>query len=337
MINILIRRVLQAGFVAWSIGTLTFILMRLLPGDFAFRIAAGRYGYDYVDADAAQAVYQELGLDRSGLQLYLEWLWDLLHFDLGTSLISGAPVINEISHQLGHSLLLAVVATVISLFIAIPIGIYCGKRTDSFADNFSLLGSIILRAQPVFLIGLALVIIFALQLNWLPVAGFGRVEFIVLPALALALSLAAMSSRLIRNATHDAITAPHFLFARLKGLSEAQAFQHHAHKHIALPVITFVGVQATGLIEGIIMIESLFSWPGIGHALAHAIFRRDIPMIQGSALLMGLLFVVINTLVDLVNYQLDPRQRANKPSALFSKFAPNKQQAEPEKKKVKIV
>ncbi|MFA0704801.1 ABC transporter permease subunit, partial [Vibrio sp. 10N.222.48.A3] len=100
---------------------------------------------------------------------------------------------------------------------------------------------------------------------------------------------------------------------------------------------TFVGVQATGLIEGIIMIESLFSWPGIGHALAHAIFRRDIPMIQGSALLMGLLFVVINTLVDLVNYQLDPRQRANKPSALFSKFAPNKQQAEPEKKKVKIV
>ncbi|MCG9581103.1 ABC transporter permease [Vibrio tubiashii] len=309
MINILFRRLFQATLVAWSIGTLTFILMRLLPGDFAFRIAAGRYGYDYVDAEAATAVRAELGLDRSGYELYLQWLWDLIQFDLGNSLISGAPVIEEVQHQLGHSLLLAVVALLISALIAIPIGVYCGKHADSMLDKWTLIVSVFIRAQPVFVIGLVLTIIFALHLGLLPVAGFGTPLHLLLPGLTLALSLAAMSNRLIRNATQSAINAPYFKFARLKGLSFEQAFQHHAQRHIAIPIVTFLALQTIGLMEGIIMIESLFSWPGIGHALAHAIFARDIPMIQATALVMGLLFVAINTVIDLVTYQLDPRQQ----------------------------
>lgn len=309
MINILLRRVFQATLVAWSIGTLTFILMRLLPGDFAFRIAAGRYGYDYVDAEAAQAVSAELGLDRSGFELYVQWLWDLLQFDLGHSLISGAPVIEEITHQLGHSLLLALVALLLSALIAIPIGVYCGKHANSAVDKWSLITSVFIRAQPVFVIGLVMTILFALHLGLFPVAGFGSAAHLFLPGLTLALSLAAMSNRLIRNATRSAITAPYFKFARLKGLTFEQAFQHHAQRHIAIPIVTFLAIQTIGLMEGIIMIESLFSWPGIGHALAHAIFARDIPMIQGTALVMGLLFVAINTFIDLVTYQLDPRQQ----------------------------
>ena len=283
--------------------------MRLLPGDFAFRIAAGRYGYDYVDAEAATAVRAELGLDRSGYELYLQWLWDLIQFDLGNSLISGAPVIEEVQHQLGHSLLLAVVALLISALIAIPIGVHCGKHADSMLDKWTLIVSVFIRAQPVFVIGLVLTIIFALHLGLLPVAGFGTPLHLLLPGLTLALSLAAMSNRLIRNATQSAINALYFKFARLKGLSFEQAFQHHAQRHIAIPIVTFLALQTIGLMEGIIMIESLFSWPGIGHALAHAIFARDIPMIQATALVMGLLFVAINTVIDLVTYQLDPRQQ----------------------------
>ncbi|EMK6979646.1 ABC transporter permease [Vibrio cholerae] len=312
MTKILVHRFYQALFVAWSVGTLTFILMRFIPGDVAYRIAAGRYGYDYVNADAALAVRAELGLDRSAFELYLQWLWDLLHLNLGHSLVSSEPVINAILHNLGHSLLLAGAATLLSLFIAIPIGVYCGKRTEQWADNLALLTSIMIKAQPVFLIGLGLVILFALQLNWLPVAGFGHPKFLILPALALALGMAAMSSRMIRNATAQVLQSPYYAFARLKGLNHEQAFTRHAQRNIALPVMAFVGIQAVSLVEGIVMIESLFSWPGVGHALSHAIFQRDIPMIQGSALVMGLLFVALNTLVDLTQYALDPRLRLSR-------------------------
>lgn len=316
MINILRQRILQALFVAWSVDTLTFILMRMIPGDIAYRIAAARYGYDYVNADAAQAVAKELGLDRPAFELYLQWLWDLLHFNLGNSLVSGSPVVNAISHQLGHSLLLAAAAIVMSLLMAIPVGFYCGRRTNGIADNASLFVSILLRAQPVFLIGLILMVIFALQLNWLPVAGFGSAKFLVLPATALALCMAAMSNRMIRNATAQVLHSPYFQFARLKGLTHEQAFHQHGRLNIALPVMAFVGIQAVTLVEGIVMIESLFSWPGIGHALSHAIFQRDIPTIQGAALFMGLLFVAINTAVDLAQYWFDPRLRfARTPSA----------------------
>jgi peptide/nickel transport system permease protein len=188
MTKLLLQRLYQALFVCWSIGTLTFILMRLIPGDFAYRIAAGRYGYDYVNAEAAQAVTAELGLDRPAFELYFHWLWDLFHLNLGNSLISGESVWEMMQHQLGHSLLLALVATLFSLLIAIPIGIYTGKRVNQWSDHASLFISIIIKAQPVFLIGLILILLFALQFQLLPVAGFGEAKFIVLPAMAMALS-----------------------------------------------------------------------------------------------------------------------------------------------------
>ncbi|MGF1702089.1 ABC transporter permease [Photobacterium makurazakiensis] len=307
--KIIAKRLGQAAFVAWAVGTLTFILMQLLPGDFAYRIAAGRYGYDYVNQAAADAVRIELGLDRSVFIQYLEWLFNLVQFNLGDSLVSGNPVIDELQHQLGHSLQLALFATFFSLLIAIPIGLYTGRNAGGIADKASLFVSVYLRAQPVFVIGLVLVLFFALQLRLLPVAGFGSSEYVILPAISLALSMAALSSRIIRNSTFDVVNSPFYRFARFKGLNEQQAFTHHAQPNIALPVISFIGIQAVGLIEGIVMIESLFSWPGIGHALAHAIFGRDVPMIQGAALVMGLLFVLINGAVDFVVYLLDPRQK----------------------------
>lgn len=309
LINIILKRIAQAGFVAWAVGTLTFILMRLLPGDSAYRIAAGRYGYDYVNQATAESVRAELGLDRPAIVQYGEWLMNMLQFNFGDSMVSGNPVIEELSHQLGHSLKLALFASFFALLIALPIGIYCGRHSGKLGDKISLFVSVLLRAQPVFVVGLVLVLLFALQLKWLPVAGFGSSEYIILPALSLALTMAAISNRIIRNATAQVINSAFYQFARFKGLSERQAFTHHAQPNIALTVVALLGIQAVGLIEGIVMIESLFSWPGIGHALAHAIFGRDVPMIQGAALVMGLLFVLLNGLVDLSCYLLDPRQR----------------------------
>ncbi|CAM3649797.1 Nickel transport system permease protein NikB [Vibrio aerogenes CECT 7868] len=309
MIKLLIHRLYQAVFVAWSVGTITFIMMKMLPGDMAFRIAAGRYGYDYVNLDAAKAVSKELGLEQSAISQYFSWLWDLCHFHLGNSLLSGESVAEKVFHHLGYSLWLALIAVLVSLLIAFPVGVYCGRHAGSASDKAALFFSGFMRAQPVFLIGLILILLFALHLHWLPVAGFGSPEHVILPAVALALSLAALSNRMVRNTARTVFRAPFYRFARFKGLTDAQTYQRHGRLNIALPVMAFIGVQAVGLIEGIVMIESLFSWPGIGHALSHAVFSRDVPVIQGAALLMGLLFVAINTLIDMIQYQLDPRYR----------------------------
>lgn len=307
--RILINRLLQAVMVAWGVGSLSFVLMRSLPGDMAYRVSAGRYGQDNVSAEAAEWVRQELALDLPAWQAYLHWLLDMLRLDLGVSLISGAPVIDEIKHQLGHSIELAVMAILLAALMAFPLGILSGLRARGWLDRSLLLLSSLLRAQPVFVIGLMLILAFAVYWPLFPVAGFGQGNDWVLPAFSLALALAAVSSRVVRDSTLAVIHSPYYQFARVKGLSEWQTFRQHGLRNLSVPVVAFMGIQLVGLIEGIVMIESLFSWPGIGHGLAHAIFSRDVPMIQGTALMMGLLFVALNTLVDLACYKIDPRGR----------------------------
>lgn len=310
MIAILLKRMGQAVFVAWAVGTVSFILLRMMSSDMAFRIAAGRYGYDNVDSAAALAVSDELGLERPAWQQYLEWLVDLLRLDLGDSLVSGLPVTREIGHLLEYTLMLSGVAIVIAAVLALPVGIYAAVWAGGWFDRISVFASAMLRAQPVFVIGLILLLIFALQLRLFPVAGFDGPDHVVLPAIALALSLVSVSSRVIRHSAFEVIHSEYFRFSRIKGLDYRQTFVRHGLRNFAVPVVAFMGIQLVSLIEGVVMIESLFSWPGIGHGLAHAIFSRDIPMIQGAALAMGLLFVALNLLVDLACFWIDPRERA---------------------------
>ncbi|SBS29184.1 Glutathione transport system permease protein GsiC [Marinomonas aquimarina] len=306
MRQLLLKRLLQLIAVSWGVGTLTFILMRSLPGDMAYRIAASRYGMDAVDNRAAELVRQELGLDQGALAAYWQWFTDLLSWNLGNSLVSGTPVSESLWHMLGHSLLLAGAGMLIALLIAIPLGL-ASAYWGGWLDRTLLTVSTAMRAVPVFVIGLLAVILFALEWNLLPVAGFGTPAHLVLPALTLALSLAAISNRVIHTEAQRVFGSSFYEFARLKGLSPWQAFQHHGIRNIAVPVVAFLGIQLITVIEGVVMIESLFSWPGIGHGLAHAIFARDIPVIQGAALMMGMMFVVLNTLVDIACHYLDPR------------------------------
>lgn len=309
MIQTLAYRLFQAVMVALMVGTLTFVLTYALPGDMAYRIAAGRYGYDMVDAAAAEAVRAELALDRSPWLAYLHWLWDLARFDLGRSMVTGAPVIQEVAHQLGHSLHLAVVAVLLSLLIGPPLGMLAGRRPGSLLDRGALIAAMGLRAVPHFVIGILLIILLAVGAGLTPVAGHSHGSHTVLPALTLALGLAAVSSRVARDATVAVIRTPYFAFARTKGLSSGEAFLRHGVRNAGVPVVAYLGVQFVYLIEGVVVVETLFAWPGIGHALVHAIVARDVPMIQGTALVMGLMFVLLNTLVDLACYLLDPRRR----------------------------
>ena len=302
----LLKRALQLLTVVWGVGTLTFILMRSLPGDMAYRIAASRYGQDNVDSDAAALVREELLLDQGALTAYGHWLTDLLQFKLGDSLVSGLPVIDTVEHMLGHSLLLAVAGLMLSILIAVPLGLLSAWRGNPLDSVLMGLSSVI-RAMPVFVLGVLFILLFALHWNWFPVAGFGTPAHLFLPAVTLALSLAAVSNRVVRDSAKRTFKAAFYQFSRVKGLSAWQTFRQHGVRNIAVPVVAFLGIQLVSMIEGIVMIESLFSWPGIGHGLAHAIFARDIPVIQGAALVMGILFVLLNTLVDIICLWIDPR------------------------------
>lgn len=303
----LASRLIQAVMVAVLIGTATFVMMRNLPGDAAWRIAAGRYGYDRVDAAAAEAVRAELGLDGPALPALLQWLGDLLRLDFGNSLVSGQPVISEIGHQLGASLSLSVVAVLLSLVIGPPLGILAGLRPGGTLDRILLVVSTALKAVPQFLMGLILIVVIAVSLRLLPAAGHGEVRHFVLPALTLALGLAAVNARIARDAMARIADMPFYRFAQWKGLSPRQTLIRHGLRNVSVPLVTYLGLQFVTLIEGVIVVEAVFGWPGIGHALVHAIFSRDVPMVQGTALVLGLGFVAVNAAIDLGVRRLDPR------------------------------
>lgn len=307
MLKLLFARFIQLILVMWSVGTLTFVLMRSLSGDMAYRIAASRYGYDQTNATSAELVRQELDLDKPWWQAYGSWLGDLAQLNLGNSLVSGERVWTEIAHQFGHTLSLALVALLISLLIGPPLGLLIAQKPNGFFDRLSLVVSTVVRSMPSFIIGILLMMLFAIWLKWLPVAGYGEWYHFILPALTLALGLSVVSVRVSRHAMADVQNMPYYEFSRLKGLDKFRTFTRHGLRNVAIPILAYHSVQLIYLIEGVVVVESLFAWPGSGHALVHAVIARDVPMIQGTALVMGGLFVLLNTLVDMLNAMIDPR------------------------------
>ncbi|HGO5856141.1 TPA: ABC transporter permease [Mannheimia haemolytica] len=307
MHKILFRRLIQILLVIWSVGTLTFILTRQLSGDMAYRIAASRYGYDQADSAAAEAVRAELGLDQPWWQSYFSWLSDLAQFNLGKSLVTGDSVWSEIQHQFGHTLSLAIVALILAILIGPPLGLLAARKPNGFFDRLTLVFSTLFRSVPAFIIAIGLITLFSAQLKWLPAGGYGSWQHFILPALTLAIGLSAVSVRVTRSAMVQVKGSEFYQFSQLKGLSRWHTFLRHGLPNIAVPVIAYHAVQLVYLIEGVVVVESLFAWPGSGHALVHAIIARDVPMIQGTTLVMGGLFVVLNTIADLLSAWIDPR------------------------------
>jgi peptide/nickel transport system permease protein len=307
--RILTRRLLQAVLVALLVGTVCALMVRFLPGDIAYQIAGGRFGEDMTTEQAAAAVRATLGLDRPAWQAWLFWIRDLSTLDLGRSYSLDRPVWHLVRDQLGHTVLLSVLALGLSALLGPPLGVIAGLRPGGLIDRASLAGSVALRAMPPFVIGVVLVTLFAVHLQWLPAAGHTERGAIVLPAITLALGLAAVSSRVARAATVDVAGSDYVEFSLTKGLPYGRVMLTHGVRNIAVPVIAYFGVQLVYLVEGVVIVETLFAWPGIGHALTHAVKERDIPMVQGSVLTMALLFVLVSALVDMAVALVDPRTR----------------------------
>tara|TARA_B100002003_G_scaffold232263_1_gene243987 strand:- start:868 stop:1797 length:930 start_codon:yes stop_codon:yes gene_type:complete len=309
-VRALLSRLVQAVVAAVLIGVATFAMMRALPGDMAWRIASHRYGYDNVTAEAAASVRAELAPDGPALPALLRWLGDLARLDFGNSLVSGQPVMAEVAHQLGASVQLAAAALVLSLVIGPPLGILAGLRPGGVLDRVLLVAAAGLRAVPQFLLALVLILALAVGLRLLPAAGHGEARHFLLPTLTLALGLAAVNARIARDAMARVAAMPFWRFAEWKGLSRRQVLMRHGLRNVAAPLVTYLGLQFVTLVEGVVIVEAVFGWPGIGHALVHAIFARDVPMVQGTALALGLGFVLVNAAVDALAARIDPRGTA---------------------------
>lgn len=301
------RLLAQGVFVLLAVGTLCFVMAESLPGDVAYRVAAGRFGYDVVNTEIAQAVRAELGLDRPALVRWAQWLGQLAQGQFGRSMVLGDPVLDLVAYQLGHTLHLSLVAWSLAVALGLGLGFWTALWPGGVWSRLIERVNTVLRASPSFLLGVVLSTLLAVELGWFPVAGHEEAAHVVLPALTLALALCPGFTQVVRDAGRKVLGSDAFEFAQLKGLPLRTALWRHALPHVLLATLAYAAVQLVLLIEGMVVVETLFAWPGIGHALVHAVMARDVPMVQGTALTMALLFVLLHGLIDGLLYRLDPR------------------------------
>lgn len=310
--TVLLRRTGQALGVALLVSVLCFAVIRQLPGDAAYRIAAGRYGDDLVDTDTAAAVRAELGLDRPAWQQLGGWLADLVRLDLGRSLVTLRPVAEEVGYYLLGTLQLTAAALGLAVVLGGLAGLLAARRPGGVFDRLTTTWVALVRALPPFLLGLVLVLVLSVHFGLLPAVGHGSSSALVLPALTLGMGLSGLVARVTRDTVLEVTGSDHVRFARTKGLAERPVVARHVLRNAGVVLVPYLGVQAVILIEGVVVVESLFAWQGLGHALVHAVFWRDVPVLQATALVLALLVVAINTAVDLAVLWLDPRPRGRK-------------------------
>jgi peptide/nickel transport system permease protein len=310
--RVLVRRAAQAVAVALAVTVTCFVIVQHLPGDIAFRIAAGRYGYDKVDAAAAEQVRSDLGLDAPAWQQLTDWILDAVRLDFGTSLVTGAAVTDELGHHLGATLHLAAAALVVSIALGTAVGVLAAQCRGGVLDRATDAWVAVVRALPPFVLGLVLIIVFSVQLGWAPAAGHGERGSVVLPALTLAVGLSGLFARVTRDAVAQVLDSEQVRFAETKGLGRRVVLVRHVLRNAGATLVAYIGVQVLVLVEGVVVVESLFAWPGLGHALVHAVFWRDIPAMQATVLALALIVVLVSTLVDLAVLALDPRTREDR-------------------------
>jgi peptide/nickel transport system permease protein len=307
-LRLLGTRATQAALTAWLLATLCFAFMHALPGDTALRLAAARLGEERVTIETAERIRREEGLDQPFVVQYAHWLGRLARGDLGRSLVSRQPVWQELADHGRFTLGLGALGWALSYLIALPLGIACGFRPGGWFDRLTNAFAVALASLPAFMVGIGLIFLFALSLRWLPPAGFRTPAHMVLPALTLALGLAAFSVRIVRNAVVEVRGAFYMTFARIRGRSATSAFRHHGIRNAAIPVATFAALQFAYLVDGFVVVETLFNYPGLGDLLVRALLARDIPVVMGAGLVIGLLYAFVNLAADLICLRLDPRR-----------------------------
>ncbi len=303
------RRLVSVIPVVFGITIVAFLIMHLAPGDPAYLIA----GPDAL-AEDIQRVRVQLGLDQPLYIQYWRYISRIVQGDLGTSLRAPRAVMSEVRQRMPRTLELATLAIVIAVVIGIPAGIFSAVKQYSLLDNFAMLFALLGVSMPGFWLGLLLIILFSNYLSILPVSGYGGpvwtlagLSHAILPATALGLAAASYVTRLTRSSMLEVIRQDYIRTARAKGLRESVVIYRHALRNSLIPVITMLGIQFGYMMAGSIIIETVFSWPGMGRLIVTSIYSRDYPVAQGAVVVMGVIFVGLNLVVDLLYGYLDPR------------------------------
>lgn len=312
MISILIRRIVSLIVTLLVVSLLIFTVMNLLPGD----PAAIMLGTSATPETLA-ALRTQMGLDEPLVVRYFAWLVGVLQGDLGQSYTYGVPVAGLIVERLAVTLPLALMAVVMSVAIAVPLGVAAARRHNGVFDYIAGAFSYISIAVPAFWVGLLLIIAFSTKLGWMPAGGFpgwnagfwAGFAALLMPAIALALPQAGVLTRVARSAVLDVMGEDFVRTARAKGLSDKAAVWRHALPNALIPVVTMIGLQFTFLIAGAVLVENVFNLPGLGRLALQALSQRDIIVMQDVVLFFSGLVIVMNFLVDLAYLVIDPRLR----------------------------
>lgn len=304
------KRILLALPTLFVVSLVVFVLLRLVPGDPAELLLG-----DLADPASVAALRARLGLDLPWPAQYLAWLKSLAAGDLGTSISTGEPVLTAMLDRLGVTAQVVLVSFIAAMLVAVPAGLVAAHRQNSLLDLSVVVGVVLCLSVPSFWVGLMLILLFGVELGWLPTVGwvspledFGEgLRYLVLPALALLLVEMGQVARMTRASTIEVLRLDYILHARAKGLPESRVLWRHAFPNAVAPTVTVAGMLLGSLLGGAAVIETVFTLPGLGRLLVDAIYQRDYPVVQGTLLLVATVQVLMNLLVDLIYPLLDPR------------------------------
>jgi peptide/nickel transport system permease protein len=306
MIGIIVGLLVRAVIVLTGTAVVTFSLLWHAPGDPALAIALARY--DSVLPDGlVDIVRAEAGLDAGFWPAFLAWVKPLLVGDFGQSSVTGREVLPELLTAISYTFPLALAGLAVGIFISLPLAYIATRRPGGLIDRFAVALASLGAAIPAYWLGLLLILLFAVKLAWLPAMGARTPMHAVLPALTLGLGVAAALTRIIRSGILEARSQPFLPAIRRRGVPKRLIGRDHIAPHAAIPVITVLGLELAFLLEGLVMVEVIFSRPGLATFLVNAIEARDFPKVQAVVLLTALLFVTINLLIDLIYRVVDPR------------------------------
>jgi peptide/nickel transport system permease protein len=312
MLSYFLRRILAAIPVMLVVALFVFLLLRLSPGDPAAIIAG-----DMATPQQLAAIRETLGLNLPLHQQFFVWVGQLLHGNFSTSLMAPTPVLTMIGQRVEPTLSLALVAILLTILIAVPLGVLAAWKHGTSVDRLVMSSSVLGFSVPVFVIGYVLITLFAIELKWLPVQGFRSLadgfwpfaQRIVLPALTLSSVYIALVARMTRASMLEVIGEDYIRTARAKGLGERVVLYRHALRNAMIPILTVIGTGFALMISGVVVTESVFNIPGLGRLIVDAVLARDFPVIQAMILLTSGVYVVINLLIDLSYAVSDPRIR----------------------------
>lgn len=306
MSGFVVKRVLQAVFVLLVVTLFVSYAVRM-TGDPALMLSQG--AGSVTEQDLAN-IREGLGLNRPFLVQYGEFVRNALHGDLGHSFMGGTPVSRLVADALPATLSLAALSLLLSVLVSVPLGIHAAVRQGKGVDQFIRIVSLVGLSFPNFWLAIMLVLLLSITFPLLPPSGWEGPASLVMPSLTMAIILSAINIRLVRTAMLETLSAQYIMVARAKGLADRVVLYKHALRNCAIPLITYIGLQFGNLIGGIVVVEKVFNWPGLGTLAFDAIAARDYPVLQGTVTVLALTIVVVNLLVDMAYGLVDPRIRS---------------------------